>query len=211
MAVDHHIKGCFLKGQYTLAVRSPEINPQRQQCLPAQIHIGRIEFGCSSMRMGVVQRKQKRSSTGINVQKPHLRLVALHKDDKFRLISANNRSPLIINLGRLTGCELLEPVQEEDYRPRPLRKEKLVLELVDERNALERCMLHFSHLEKETERIDDRCYRLTLHYEKDDETELLIRVLSFGPVLKVVAPNRFRELLKNRIEKQMKLRTQGSR
>ena len=103
---------------------------------------------------------------------------------------------------------MLEPVREEDYCPRALRKEKLVLELVDERNALERCMLHFSHLEKETERIDDRRYRLMLHYEKDDETELLIRVLSFGPVLKVIAPNRFRELLKNRIEKQMQLRTQ---
>ena len=69
-------------------------------------------------------------------------------------------------------------------------------------------MLHFSHLEKETERIDEQRYRLTLHYEKDDETELLIRVLSFGPVLKVISPNRFREKLKARIEKQMKLRTQ---
>ncbi len=69
-------------------------------------------------------------------------------------------------------------------------------------------MLHFSHLEKETERIDERRYRLTLHYEKDDETELLIRVLSFGPVLKVVYPAQFRDKLKNRIEKQRKLRTQ---
>ena len=69
-------------------------------------------------------------------------------------------------------------------------------------------MLHFSHLEKETERIDDRHYRLTLHYEKDDETELLIRVLSFGHVLKVVSPDQFKEKLKNRIEKQMQLRTQ---
>jgi len=87
-------------------------------------------------------------------------------------------------------------------------KRKLVLELMDERNALERCMLHFSHLEKETERIDNRRYRLTLHYEKDDETELLIRVLSFGHVLKVVSPDQFKEKLKNRIGKQMQLRTQ---
>lgn len=65
--------------------------------------------------------------------------------------------------------------------------------------------LHFSHLEKETERIDDS---LTLHYEKDDETELLIRVLSFGHMLKVISPDQFREKLKNRIEKQMQLRTQ---
>ena len=130
------------------------------------------------------------------------------KDDKFRLITSNNRAPLIINLARITDCRLLEPVTNEEYRPKAMCKRKLVLELTDERNALERCMLHFSHLEKETERIDDRHYRLTLHYEKDDETELLIRVLSFGHVLKVVSPDQFKEKLKNRIEKQMQLRTQ---
>ena len=130
------------------------------------------------------------------------------KDDKFRLITGNKRAPLIINLARITDCTVLEPVKQEAYRPQELRKRKLVLELTDERNALERCMLHFSHLEKETERIDERRYRLTLHYEKDDETELLIRVLSFGPVLKVVYPAQFRDNLKNRIEKQRKLRTQ---
>lgn len=133
------------------------------------------------------------------------------KDDKFRLITSNNRAPLIINLARITDCKLLEPVTHEEYRPKAMRKRKLVLELTDERNALERCMLHFSHLEKETERIDDRHYRLTLHYEKDDETELLIRVLSFGHVLKVISPDQFKEKLKNRITKQMQLRTQGNR
>ena len=130
------------------------------------------------------------------------------KDDKFRLITGNNRAPLIINLARITDCCLCEAVTSEEYRPKAMRKRKLVLGLTDERNALERCMLHFSHLEKETERIDDRHYRLTLHYEKDDETELLIRVLSFGHVLKVVSPDQFKEKLKNRIKKQMQLRTQ---
>lgn len=38
--------------------------------------------------------------------------------------------------------------------------------------------------------------------DQDDETELLIRVLSFGPVLEVVAPITFRQLMRNRIQKQ---------
>lgn len=37
---------------------------------------------------------------------------------------------------------------------------------------------------------------------KDDETELLIRVLSFGPVLEVKAPISFVWLIRNRINKQ---------
>ena len=130
------------------------------------------------------------------------------KDDKFRLISANKRAPLMINLARIADCKLLEAATAEEYRPQAMRKRELVLELTDERNALERCMLHFSHLEKETERIDEGRYRIILRYEKDDETELLIRVLSFGHVLKVVSPEQFREKLVKRIKKQMYLRAQ---
>ena len=130
------------------------------------------------------------------------------KDDKFRLISANKRKALSINLGRITQCFLLEPCEDEEYRPKPLKKRILVLELTDDRNALERVMLHFSHLDKETERIDDNHYRITLHYEREDETELLIRVLSFGPVLKVVFPDDFIKDLSDRLERQKKMRTQ---
>lgn len=64
------------------------------------------------------------------------------------------------------------------------KKKKLVIELIDERNALERAMLHFSHLEKKTEKVSNDRYKITLYYDKDDETELLIRVLAFGPVRK---------------------------
>lgn len=130
------------------------------------------------------------------------------KDDKFRLISANSHSSLSINLGRVTRCLLLEPYTDEDYCPKPMTKRILVLELTDERNALERVMLHFSHLDKETERIGDNHYRITLHYEQEDETELLIRVLSFGPVLKVVFPEDFVKKLCERLEKQKRMRTQ---
>ena len=128
------------------------------------------------------------------------------KDDKFRLISANKREALSVNLARITQCVILEPCREEDYRPKVMKKRILVLELTDERNALERVMLHFSHLDKQTERLDDRRYKITLYYEREDETELLIRVLSFGPVLKVIFPDDFVKKLTERLEKQKKMR-----
>ena len=123
------------------------------------------------------------------------------KDDKFRLITGNNRTALSVNVARITGCECLEVCSWQ--QPRAMRRQTLVLELTDERNALERVMLHFSHLEKETERIGDNRYRLTLRYESEDETELLIRVLSFGPALKVISPAKFRRRIKERIQRQM--------
>ena len=130
------------------------------------------------------------------------------KDDKFRLISANKRDTLSINLARIQQCFMLEPYTEEEYQPRTMKQRILVLELKDERNALERAMLHFSHLNKETERIGEDLYKITLFYEREDETELLIRVLSFGPVLKVVFPDDFIKKLCDRLEKQKNLRTQ---
>ncbi|BAL00389.1 hypothetical protein OBV_31900 [Oscillibacter valericigenes Sjm18-20] len=128
------------------------------------------------------------------------------KDDKFRLVTSSPRSTLSINLARIRACTMLEPYTQEEFRPIPPKKETLVLELRDERNALERVMLHFSHLEKETERLDESRYRVTLNYEREDETELLIRVLSFGPVLRVISPNRFIKKMRERIEKQLRLR-----
>lgn len=130
------------------------------------------------------------------------------KDDKFRLISGSAREPLSINLGRITDCELLEPCAPAEYRPRQMKQEKLVLEVRDERNALERVMLHFSHLSKQTQRLGEDRYLLTLFYEREDETELLIRVLSFGPFVKVVSPADFEEKLLRRLKKQKNLRTQ---
>lgn len=131
------------------------------------------------------------------------------KDDKFRLISANKRETLSINLGRIQQCFMLEPYTEEEYRPKVMKKRILILELTDDRNALERVMLHFSHLDKEAERIDDNHYKITLYYEREDETELLIRVLSFGPVLQVVFPDDFIKKLVQRLEKQKRMRTQA--
>lgn len=124
------------------------------------------------------------------------------KDDKFRLLTAGGANSSTVNLGRITRCELLESYSPLAYHPPLPKKETLVLELTDERNALERAMLHFSHLEKETVRLKNRKYRLTLCYDRQDETELLIRVLSFGPMLRVVSPDSFVAQLKYRLNKQ---------
>lgn len=134
------------------------------------------------------------------------RLEYSEKDDKFRLLAIQKELPLILNLSKIVSCELLESISVAPKIPE-LQKVKLVLELINQRNALERVMLHFSHLEKETVQLDRKKYRITLWYEPRDEQELLIRILSFGPMLKVVEPESLVEQIRNRIEKQQNLRT----
>ena len=126
------------------------------------------------------------------------------KDDKFRLITSYRGYMLTINVARIRSISLLEPYTDAEYKPADFREQSLVMELTDERNALERVMLHFSDLEKETEKIDSRHYRITLWYKQDDETEILIRILSFGPVLKVIAPDVIVSQIRQRLERQFR-------
>lgn len=124
------------------------------------------------------------------------------KDDKFRLITGFRNKPLTVNLSRIDSVHILEPWDESEYLQPREREKTLVMELYDSRNALERAMLHFSDLEKETERIDEKHYRITLNYKQGDETEILIRILSFGPVLKVIEPETMVKQIRERLERQ---------
>lgn len=133
---------------------------------------------------------------------PH-RLEYSQKDDKFRLMGVTSHDTVMINLARIKKCTLSDKYSNCENREEKRRLDTLVLELTDERNALERVMHHFSYLKKETEKLDDKHYRITIEYDRDDETEILIRILSFGPMLKVVSPQSFINQLKNRINKQV--------
>ena len=123
------------------------------------------------------------------------------KDDKFRLVATAGRNTWTINMGRVVSVVILEP-PDIDPQPPQVHIHSLVMELTDERNALERAMLHFSHMEKETVRLDEKRYRITLYYDRDDETELLIRVLAFGPLIRVISPDSFIYLIRERLIKQ---------
>ncbi len=125
------------------------------------------------------------------------------KDDKFRLIASGNRFCRTINLGRIISCEYASDNIPESGISHDSSAEKCVtLTLSDSRNTLERAMLHFSHFRKEAVRMDENNYRLRINYSKDDETELVIRILSFGPTVKVTEPESFVNLIKDRLKKQ---------
>jgi len=125
------------------------------------------------------------------------------KDDKFRLICTGRKYGDIVNLGRIITCE---PYTEEYVARKNTRSNKkteiVEFELVDERNALERVLLHFAHFKKQAERVDEKKYKVSIMYDKDDETEILIRVLAFGPMIRVTGPNHFVDLMKERLQRQ---------
>lgn len=127
------------------------------------------------------------------------------KEDKFRVLCADRQSIKTVNLGRIVQCELLEDTFPANVRLKGREKKVLKFTLMDERNALERAMMKFSHYKKEVERRDVGNYLVTLEYDVDDETDVLIQILSFGSYIEVTAPDRMREELRKRMERQMAL------
>ena len=125
------------------------------------------------------------------------------KDDKFRLYAAGKGQGEIINLGRIKKCERFEGgIDKRKFKENRQNKSQVVFLLYDTRNALERVLLHFAHFEKQAEKLDENLYKITIIYNKEDETELEIRLLSYGPMIKVIEPESFVELIKSRLRKQ---------
>lgn len=136
------------------------------------------------------------------------------KNDRFRLIALErkkqNHRLELLNLSRMQQVSLIdcyadnsidinEKIQASYY------KEPLRLLIKDERNALERAMLHFANYEKNTTRIDDNTYECLIYYNETMETELVIEVMSFGPMLTVLGSEKFLRALRARLQRQQNL------
>lgn len=127
------------------------------------------------------------------------------KDDKFRMIAISDDKTIILNMARVKNT-ILRKMSTTDEVSAPTRdKRVIVLELEDVNNALERAMIHFSYLEKETIKLSESRYQLTIRYFREDEAELLIQILSFGSALKVLSPDTFINKLRERLAKQLEL------
>lgn len=167
-------------------------------------YIERFRFILNAVRNNIPLKIEMLSRYGESV---NMSLMPEHleysvKDDKFRLIGSKGGCRTTVNLSRIISCKKTDSVDYKSCIPSEKYAKKVTLELKDERNALERIMLHFAHFEKEAAKLDDTHYRITLTYDQEDETEIVIRVLSFGPFVKVSEPESFKNLIKERLRRQ---------
>ena len=142
-----------------------------------------------------------------------LRLEYSAKDDKFRVYTAKAWHGVfqgyhILNLSRIQevgpSTERYDgPLDLEGWRVRHRCAEPLLLRVTRERNGIERFMVEFSSYEKQSEYDEEtKTCTVKLWYQRDDETEVLIRMLGFGPVVRVLGPERFVEQMRERVLRQ---------
>lgn len=162
--------------------------------------------------------------SGLRGKTPHthqgdfvpVKLEYSEKDDKFRAycINIHRNKPVIfaiINVGRILTIEESSENYSGGYDldawfARGRCEEPVIVEVSKERNAIERFMIEFSAFEKKSS-FDDKqgVCSVRIWYPKMDETEVLIRILSFGPTVKVIGPDKFVEQLRQRVLTQQQL------
>ncbi len=131
-----------------------------------------------------------------------IRLEYSEKDDKFRIYTVGCRYVSTVNLSKITSCETYEGWEDKGARPVRTRYDTVKLKITDERNALERVMLHFAHFEKQAEKLGPKKYLVKIKYNREDEAEMVIRILSFGPRVEVVDSENIRKLIVKKLKRQ---------
>jgi len=143
-----------------------------------------------------------------------LRLEYSAKNDKFRVLCVlfGNGRPVsgnTINVGRITDVRLTGKVRGDKVDMKKYRAKsrcEVTVEVSFERSGIERFMTEFASYEKRSV-YDMKAGKCTvqIRYDKQDETELLIRLLGFGPVLEILSPEEFRQEAARRVQRQYKL------
>ena len=130
------------------------------------------------------------------------RLEYSEKDDKFRLITSGWRSVSTVNLAKIRACVPYTGEKEANGAERAVIYDTMTVKIRDDRNAMERFMLHFAHFEKQAEKLDEQHYLVKVKYAHDDEPEMVIRILSFGPMVEVLESESFRNLVVEKLKRQ---------
>lgn len=137
------------------------------------------------------------------------------REDCFNLLAIIIKDHVPTNLERipLTAIHSIKTLQ-----PAPVRsqldafaksckcKEPITFELSNQRSGFDRAFMYLSPYERITEfnEADGTCL-VQLYYYPFDEATLMDMLISFGPIIKVLAPTHIRKCLKERIDAQARL------
>ncbi len=137
------------------------------------------------------------------------------KDDKFRIsmYSLEENRPIMVNLHTIEQVELVHDMKPNIDKEEVLKllkenkyaKEPIVLEVTDERAAMERCFMCFSGFERTSRTLGDNKYEIKLNYYTFEEDDVIRKLIALGPFVKVISPQRVIDVVVSKIMKAMKL------
>ncbi len=191
------------------------LDGDKYDCLLYQNNFKSILNACKNKSTLKIEYENGKGKIFSNIFLPY-KITYSSKDNKFRLLGLAKQPDgsyrqVTLNISRMLKVEILDLEFPNDIDiakkiHNSLNPEPITLSISTKRSALERCMLQFASWEKETEYNEKTdSYICKIYYNKEEETELLIRILSFGPVVKVLGHEKFLLLIKEKVFNQFEL------
>jgi hypothetical protein len=132
------------------------------------------------------------------------------KDEKFRasLYSLEEERAIMVSLHTLKDVKIAENIASNINREDVLKKLKekryceipITIELEDIRGAMERCFMSFSSFERSSRAISENRYEIDIYYYTFEEAEVIRKIMSLGPYVKVKSPDRVRNIVIDKIK-----------
>ena len=127
------------------------------------------------------------------------------KDDTFRLYVKEIKYP--INLRNIKECSIT--TESPTFEEESTEYETLKVEIFDNTKAhyhFNRAIRQFSYFKKSCKKTEkNNTYEMSVDYDKSDESEIVIKVLMFGPNMKVLEPQSVIDEIKKRVTRQNQL------
>lgn len=136
------------------------------------------------------------------------------QDQKMRLIAVEYRNGepkriIRIKLASIVGYRMVERVKKIDFKyylQEEVLKEPLIIEVYPILNGIERVFIELSNYKREAFYDKERNLSIMkIYYEKVDEMDLVLKMLSFGKVVKILSDGFIKEEVLRRINKQKEL------
>lgn len=144
-----------------------------------------------------------------------VRLECSLKDDRFRvsMYSLNDNRPIMANLYTMSNIEIIEKeklsidreVAIELLHKNRYSEEPIILEVTDKKMAMERCFMSFSGMERSSRCLEEDRYEIKLFYYVFEEEEIIRKILTLGPYVKVLSPQRIIDEVIKRIRRAIEL------
>lgn len=131
------------------------------------------------------------------------------QDGRFRIsmYSVGDQRAILANIFSLSQVEIVDDLIEMDrdcakrqFLSQKYCEEPIVLQVTDQRKAMERCFMSFAGMERTARDLGNHLYEIRLKYYDFEEENVIRNILSLGPYVKVLSPHSIVKKVVHRID-----------
>ncbi|GAE86689.1 WYL domain-containing protein [Acetivibrio straminisolvens] len=136
------------------------------------------------------------------------------RDGRFRvsMYLLDENRPIMANIFTLSGIRIVDEdvgIDRETAKKllfeQKYSEEPIVLEVMDRKAAMERCFMCFSGMERTARSLGNNKYEIRLNYYLFEEENIIRNIISLGPYVKVISPQRIADEIVSRVKKAISL------